>query len=192
MKPGRIFLLLLLSFVLGIAIAGYRLFDFENSPAFFKNGNWMGTTNLPLGKDPLLTAQIALFALYALPSEEAVYLFGKRDDKGDLLNGSNDYEITGNISQLKAGYWSITVYGRDLFLIPNEANRFSFNGANVHTDSAGNFRIVLSASPKPGNWLPVPKQGKFSLLLRVYMGEREFLNQLSTTPLPTVKISKKE
>jgi hypothetical protein len=187
MKAVKFVGLILLAVVLGTGIAAYRIFDFENSPAFFKNGTWMGSNKLPLGTNPLVTAQITLFALYALPSEEAVYLFGRRDSEGNVLSGNKDYEITGNLNQLKAGYWSITAYGKDLFLIPNEAGRYSFNGNNVQADSAGNFRIVLSAKPQPGNWLPLAKGKRFNLLLRLYMGEQQFLDELNTTPLPVIK-----
>lgn len=187
MKAVRFTGLILLAVVLGTGIAAYRIFDFENSPAFFKNGSWMGSNKLPLGTNPLVTAQITLFALYALPSEEAVYLFGRRDSEGKVLSGDKDYEITGNLNQLKAGYWSITAYGKDLFLIPNETNRYSFNMNSVQADSLGNFKITLSATPKPGNWLPVTKGRRFNLLLRLYMGKPEFLEHLSSTPLPTLK-----
>ncbi|MCW5906862.1 MAG: DUF1214 domain-containing protein [Chitinophagales bacterium] len=186
MNTWKYILLVLLAIVLGTAIAAFRIFSYENSSALFKNGNWMGTTDLPLGRDNLITAQVTLLAMYAFPSEEAVYLFAQRDVDGNLLHTANDYRISGNINLIKAKYWSITAYGKDLFLIPNEASRYSFNYSNIKTDTTGNFTIILSPTKHNGNWLPTPTNARFNLLLRIYKGEKEYLKELSTTPLPSI------
>jgi hypothetical protein len=183
-------LFVFLAFLLALGVAFLRIKDTDNSTAFFKNGVWQGTTNLPLGKDPLITTQVALFALFALPSEEAVYLFARKDNLGNKLDGTKDYTITGNIHQLQANYWSITAYGKDLYLIPNEANRFGFSKSTIVTDSAGNFTIQISATAKEGNWLPAPAASPFGLLLRIYQGEKGFMEKLSSTPLPELKMTK--
>lgn len=190
MKFLKAFLFVVVACALGIGIAIFRIKDFENSPAFFKNGAWRGTTNLPLGKDPLLTAQITVFALFALPSEEAVYLFAGRDNNNEKLNAANDYTITGNIHQIQSKYWSITAYGKDLYLIPNADSRFGFSSTALVTDSAGNFTINVSAQKKSGNWLPVKEGAPFSLVLRIYKGEKSFMDKLQNTPLPEIKIVK--
>ncbi len=179
-----------LSVIIGMVVAAMRLFDFEGSKALFKNGSWMGTNDLPLGKEPLITAQVTLFALYALPSEEAVYLFARKDNEGNLLNANHEYQITGNLHQVEAKYWSITAYGRDLFLIPNKENRFSFNGANIQADSAGNFTIILSSKPHEGNWLPTAPDSRFNLLFRIYRGNKDFIKKLKEASLPEIKIVK--
>ncbi len=187
MKLRYIFLCVLAGVILGCGVAVYRIADVEHSNAFFTNGNWTGTNQLPLGKDALLTTQITLFAMYALPSEEAVYLMSRRDDTGERYHSSNDYVITGNVHGINAGYWSITAYGTDLYLVPNKAERYSFNNTNIAIDSAGNFRIVLSARAQKGNWLPIPEDAEFNLLLRIYQGNNSFLQQLSATPLPRIE-----
>ena len=130
---------------------------------------------------------MTLFALFALPSQEAVYLLAADDDKGKRLNGDNLYSISGNINDIKAEYWSITAYASDLYLIPNEAGRYAFNRDNLKTDSAGNFTIYLSAAKTEGNWLPIKKGEKFELLLRLYKGEKEFLQELDKANLPIVR-----
>lgn len=187
MKTWKIVLCVVAGVLLGCAVAAYRLADVEHSPAFFTNGNWTGTNQLPLGKDALLTSQITLFAMYALPSEEAVYLMSRRDDSGERFHSWNDYVISGNVHDIRAGYWSITAYGTDLYLVPNKADRYAFNNTIIAADSAGNFRIVLSATEQKGNWLPIPKDAEFNLLLRIYEGDSGFLQKLSTTPLPRIE-----
>jgi hypothetical protein len=72
-------------------------------------------------------------------------------------------------------------------LIPNEPNRFSFNYDNLQTDSVGNFKIVLSADKTSGNWLPVAKDKKFDLVLRIYHGDSLFMEHLDKAALPVIK-----
>lgn len=182
------FLFVFLAVIVGLAVGVYRIAKLENSKSFFRNGNWTGSKSLPLGKDDLITAQVSVFALFALPSEEAIYLFARRDEKNELLHSENDYSISGNVHQLKAKYWSITAYGKDLYLIPNAEDRYAFNNTSLQTDSAGNFSIIISPVKKTGNWLPSPFEKKrFNLVLRIYKGDKAFIEQLDTISLPQIK-----
>jgi hypothetical protein len=181
------FFFLLLAIALGLALAVYRIADVDSSKAFFHNGSWIGSNSLPLGKNNLLTAQVTLFGLFALPSDEAIYLFSRKDDHAELLNGIHDYVLTGNFTQIKAKYWSITAYGKDLFLIPNEVNRYSFNNSNLQTDSLGNFSIIISEAKQSGNWLPIEKDKRFNLVLRIYKGDEAFVSHLGIVALPIIK-----
>jgi hypothetical protein len=183
----RKFLFFLFAITLGIGVAIFRIANIENSDAFFHNGSWIGSNSLPLGKNNLVTAQITVFGLFALPSEEAIYLFARRDDKNELLSGDADYEIFGNINQMKAKYWSITIYGKDLYLIENEVDKFSFNQSNVQADSLGNFSILVSAKRHERNWLPSKSNGRFNLVLRIYDGEKQFISNLEQADLPKIK-----
>lgn len=180
MKILKNLLLLVLALLVGAGIAVYRIADFERSDAFFHNGSWMGSKNLPLGKDPLLTTQITVFALFA-----------KRDKNNEIFDSSNDYTISGNIHQISAKYWSITAYGSDLYLIPNAPKRFSFNNSTIQTDSLGNFTISVSHQPRSGNWLPTPDHASFNLVLRIYKGDKYFLERLDTTSLPEITLTAK-
>jgi hypothetical protein len=179
--------LCVIAIITGIGIAAARIAYFEYSPAYQTFGSWRGSTNLPLNRDDLVTTQITLFALFALPSQEAVYLFARNDNQGERLSGSGTYSIEGNIHAIKADYWSITAYGSDRFLIPNQLNRYSFNYDNLQTDSAGNFKIILSADKTSGNWLPVIKNKKFDLVLRIYHGDSLFMQHLEKAELPGIK-----
>ncbi|HLP51460.1 MAG TPA: DUF1214 domain-containing protein [Chitinophagales bacterium] len=180
-------LFILLALLCGLGVGVYRIAGIEHSEVFFTNGSWTGSKDLPLGKDKLLTAQASVFALFALPSKEAVYLFARRDEKKELLNSANDYTITGNLNQINAKYWSITAYGKDLYLIPNPAERYSFNNANLVADSAGNFTITVSHVKKGDNWLPAPDNARFNLVLRIYKGDFNFISGLETASLPEIK-----
>lgn len=187
MNYVKAFLFVLVAVLVGAGIGVYRIAGVEDSKVFFTNGSWTGSKDLPLGKDKLLTAQASVFALFALPSKEAVYLFARRDESKELLNSANDYTITGNLNQIKANYWSITAYGKDLYLIPNNSDRYSFNNNSIKADSLGNFTITLSHTPKGDNWLPTPQDARFNLVLRIYKGEFNYLSNLETTQLPAIK-----
>jgi len=190
-KYLKIFLFIFFSVTIGLLIGVYRIADFESNNLFFHNGSWIGSKNLPLGKDDLLTAQISVFALFALPSEEAVYLAALRDNHKQRLHSKNDYILSGNVNNIHAKYWSITAYGSDLFLIPNEEERYSFNNTNVETDSSGNFSIILSANKQQGNWLPSPQHAKYGLLFRLYQGKKGFVEHLDEAHLPEIKMLEK-
>lgn len=183
----NIFLVLLLAIATGLGAAVYQICRVENNPLFFNHRGWVGTSNSPLGQNPLLTAQVTLFALFALPSKEAVYLFARKDGSGAMLHSKNNYTISGNIHQIKAKYWSITAYGSDLFLVPNTAKQYSFNNKSIQADSSGNFTITLAPQPSGNNWLPTPPNGHFNLLLRMYLTEPAFAAELATAPLPVIK-----
>ena len=182
-----VFMVLLFAITAGFGIAYYRITSIQTSAAFVQYGSWRGSKDLPLNRDDLVTTQVTLFALFALPSQEAVYLFASKDADDKTLNGSSDYTIEGNIHDIKAVYWSITAYGKDQFLIPNEANRYSFNENSLTTDSLGNYKITLSAERKAGNWLPVKKNAPFRLVLRLYQGKKDFLEHLDNVHLPAIK-----
>jgi hypothetical protein len=179
--------LVLLAVLTGLGIAAYRISSIETSPAFAQYGSWRGSKDLPLNRDDLVTTQVTLFALFALPSEEAVYLFASQDATNKSLNGSSDYVIEGNVHNIKAAYWSITAYGKDQLLIPNDANRYSFNASSLVTDSLGNYKITLCAERKTGNWLPITKDAPFRLVLRLYQGKKDFLEHLESAGLPVIK-----
>ncbi|HWB65021.1 MAG TPA: DUF1214 domain-containing protein [Chitinophagales bacterium] len=187
MKIKHILIIIPLAVLLGTGIALARIARIDGSPAFAHYGAWRGTTSLLLSHSDLVTTQVTAFALFALPATEAVYLFALNDDNHQRLNGNESYLIKGNVHDIKVGYWSITAYGKDLFLIANDENKYSFNGNNLITDSTGNFEITLSAERKGNNWLPVKKGEKFELLLRLYQANPDFVTNLDKAHLPEIK-----
>ena len=132
-----------------------------------KNGPWF--TNLTIGSrqcNPYLKAQVALKGLFALHKSESIYYLANCDEDGQPLNSSYDYRIEGE--DLDARWWSITVYGEDLFLIPDGQCRYSYNRTNVTCNADGKYTIYLSATFKNGNWLPTGDEKQLYLTLRLY------------------------
>ena len=170
-KPLKILLGVLTVLVIGGAIGyGTAVAAYEGlySRGTIHNGQWV--TNMSTGSSEAgiyARAQIALHALLALARSEAVYYQCVGDDKGKQLRAGCDYRIEGKA--LDARWWSITVYGQDDFLIPNEQKRYSFNANTLKLNLDGSYLIYLSASPKEGNWLPIGIQyQKVVLMLRLY------------------------
>ena len=91
------------------------------------------------------------------------------------------------------GFWSITVYGDDNFLIDNELNRYCVNDrSNITANADGTYDIYLQAArpeeeARVRNWLPTGSEG-FHLYMRIYLPEESAIN--GTWKAPTItKIS---
>lgn len=149
----------------------------------------MGHNLSEVGTSQLLTARIAVAALFALNPKEVIYLVAKDDSDGNELSSENEYVIRG--VPLDARYWSITFYNHDYFLIPNEDNRFSYNLHNVKYESDSSFVINISSQRKEHNWLPSGNDGQFYLAIRMYHPGASVYNNLETIQLPTIEKVKK-
>jgi hypothetical protein len=187
-KPTKFLIAAVVVLVLGVAI-GYvtasPLVDriFMNDAV--RNGPWM--TNLDIGSQQAgiyLRAAIARHGLLALTKSEAVYLSAYSDSEGQPLRSSCDYTI--ECKDLDAEWWSITIYGKDDFLIPNPQNLYSCNGNNLVRDADGMFRIHLSATPQEVNWLPSGNEETLSLTLRLYKAGQALLNDPGAAELPRI------
>jgi hypothetical protein len=152
-----------------------------------RNGPW-GTT-LATGSasaNPYLRAWIARHALLALRKEETIYFSAYTDDDGKPLRGDCNYRIEGRAPD--ARWWSITAYGEDDFLIPNEQGRYSWGSTEITLDEDERFTIYLSRDPRPGHWLPTGEAKRLCLSLRLYNPGPAYYNRssLRTVELPRI------
>lgn len=175
--------ILLTAFLLGIASAVWATRQFFSSP--LKNGPWfydplIGST----AANPYLRATIARVGLLALNQFEALYLIAQQDSEGNPLRGDASYRIEGQI--LPARWWSITAYGPDCFLIPNNLDRYSYNVSNLQWNPDGSYVIYVSPQPKEGNWIPVDRVKNFDLTLRLYNPAPFILESFSSLLLPQI------
>lgn len=69
---------------------------------------------------------IAYNFIIGLPPSEVYYGLGKYDSNLEALNANNSYIIHIN-KNLSCEWWSLSVYGKDKHLIPNELDVFSIN-----------------------------------------------------------------
>jgi hypothetical protein len=136
--------------------------------------------------DMYTRAIVAVTGLFALNRDETIYFSARETGDHQALLRNCVYVIEGKA--LRAGWWSVTAYAQDNFLIPNAANRFSFNMGNLVLGPDGGFRIDTAPSPVSGQWLPTGEgNGGFSLLLRLYNPAPEVAADPGSIPLPTIR-----
>ncbi len=131
-------------------------------------------------------AGIALTALGANPIEVALYLQTKNDISGDMLNGQHCYTIYFDEVPpvLDKGFWSLTMYGDDNFLVENELDRYTINDrSDIVYGEDGSLEITVCADAPEDttNWLPAPA-GDFHLLLRIYSPDIDKINTQWESP----------
>lgn len=179
----KLIICLLLGIAAGVASAllavNYvaELFSVSNGP--WKVSMLAGSE----GADIYTRAAIALNALFALNKSEAVYFIAKTDSRGNPLRLECDYRIEGKA--LPARWWSITAYGSDLFLIPNDYDKYSVTSASIEISDEG-WTVRLSDSPKEGNWIPISGKGQFHLVLRLYNPDEVVYSSPDSINLPEI------
>jgi hypothetical protein len=146
---------------------------FEDTP---KINGWAYTTEAgTYGTDYLQRAMITAIGLGANRPQDAVYPTGIKDGEGNDFDAlSKKYVMHFDKGQMPPakGFWSLTMYDKDFFFVPNPLNRYTLSSRSKFiTNADGSVDLYLQAdSPgkaKEANWLPAPK-AKFSPMLRLY------------------------
>ena len=152
-------------------------------------GPWSWRTSAHTGEASaglLRRAVIARVGIWALPPSEVVYFAAQTDTDGKPLSRRCTYEIAGT-GDAPARWWSISLY-RDHFWVDNPLDRYSFSKTTVARNPDGSWKIMISATPQPGNWIPMgPKDGRFALSYRLYQPQPSVSAQPKAVPLPAVR-----
>ena len=189
MKKRLYFILLsLLGLVLGAVMASRAIQAADqNKNLVLRNAEWGYFASMDLAVNDLQRAFIGRIGLFALQDSEAIYFIANQDNEGKPLNADSQYLIEGQA--LDAAYWSITLYGEDHFLIPNEEKRFSYNQVNVqYKDSLkGRYQIQLGGNKIMENHLPMRGKQQVNLLLRLYQPSSELYTNRVDIVLPSIK-----
>jgi hypothetical protein len=79
------------------------------------------------------------------------------------------------------GFWSLTMYDKDLFFVPNDINRYNLSQRDTFiTNEDGSIDLYLQAessgADKEANWLPAPKATPFKLSLRLYSPRKSVMD----------------
>ena len=72
------------------------------------------------------------------------------------------------------GFWSVTVYNKDRYMVPNKYNAYSFNNVTAMKNSDGSVTIHFGGDPKAGNYLPITDGWLY--LVRMYRPRKEILD----------------
>jgi hypothetical protein len=133
------------------------------------------------GTDYLLRAAVARFGLGANSSADAIYPVAVKDSTDIPLVGTSSYVIHFAPGQTPPalGFWSLTVYDTDGFLVHNPINRYDVGSqTGLVPNPDGSVDIFLqNTAPHTlqSNWLPTPA-APFTLTLRVYWPDQSVLS----------------
>ena len=110
----------------------------------------------------------------------AIYPKTDADITGETLTGEKTYTLHFETLPpvLEGGFWSITAYDEENFLIDNPINRYCINDrSDFQRNEDGTLDIVLSkeAPENTSNWLPV-SDGQFHLFMRIYLPDMAALD----------------
>jgi hypothetical protein len=90
-----------------------------------------------------------------------------------------------------SAFWSVTLYGPDMFFYDNPANVYSVSGdtPGLQANADGSLDLLVRGTQPASmqaNWLPCPA-GKFYLMLRMYLPGASVLG--GTWPYPEVSVA---
>jgi hypothetical protein len=152
--------------------------------AAVQNGPW--STSLVTGgtdADAYTRTLVAITGLLALNKDETIYYNAEKDSAGEALDGNCSYRLEGRDPD--ARWWSITVYGRDHFLLDTPSQRYSVSKSNVVRAADGAFVVRLSTVEEPRNWIAISPDG-FQLTLRLYNPGPAVKDDPAAAPLPAI------
>ena len=166
----------------------------EKSKSFAaQTGQWgyWGEPIADFGTEYDFRALVALVGIGANPVTTAIYPKVEKDSDGNTLNGMNSYTIhfeKDGLPQTKAyGFWSITAYNSNYFLIDNSLSRYSINDrSELKFNEDGSLDIFLQVYPPldssmENNWLPISLDD-FHLYMRIYLPTENVLDGEWTAP----------
>jgi hypothetical protein len=157
-------------------VAQLKIMEYFKKAAEPVNGWMYLTKNIGIyGTDYIQRALVTAIGLGANRPQDAIYPTSQKDADGHEYDGaSKKYVIHIDKGQTPPvdGFWSITMYDKDYFFVPNPLNRYTLSARNKFTTNPdGSVDLYLQAdSPgkaKEANWLPAPK-AQFIPMMRLY------------------------
>ena len=154
-------------------------------------GQWIyyGRPIGDFGTAYIYRAMVALVGLGANTVDVAIYPKTHTDVTGAALNGEKTYTIHFETlpPTLEGGFWSVTAYNEENFLIDNPIDRYCINDRSAYRlNEDGTLDITLSkeAPEDTSNWLPV-SDGEFHLFMRIYLPD---MTALETWKAPVIRV----
>jgi DNA sulfur modification protein DndE len=148
---------------------------------FARHNGYLVTPTGTYGTDYRLRAVVTQVGLGALRPEQSVYPLALLDRTGQPLTGAKRYVVhvpAGGLPPVTAtGFWSLTLYDNDGFIVDNEIDRYAINDrTDLHFNADGSVDLYVQAQrptdpTQAQNWLPTPA-GAYRLLWRTYGTEQ--------------------
>jgi len=175
--------MLVLGIALGLGVTWFTVVRGGLS-SDISDGVWRTSLDIGSSSGNMATrARVAVHGLLALNRSETMYYSAATDSSGAALDGRCTYRLRG--SDPKTRWWSITAYGADDYMIPNEAHRYAVSKNSITRDPDGTFNVMVSKENGGENWIYV-KPGPFSLTLRLYNPDAGVVADPAHAALPTV------
>lgn len=141
------------------------------------------------GTDYAKRAAIARFGLGANTIEDAFYPTMGGNFSKETADSAKRYVLHFDKDQLPPAraFWSVTAYDKDQRFAENPIDRYALGDRDpLVFNSDGSLDLYLQRqSPgleREANWLPTPKEGPFSLTMRLYWPKREAFDGTWTPP----------
>jgi hypothetical protein len=142
-------------------------------------GTWLlGDDDMTSLDDWLFRAGTGFGYVWGDSETEILFPFARRDERGEMLTGTNRYELHFPKGQLPpACYWRISMYNMEGFFVNNPINRYGIGNMaeELQLDSDGGLTIYIGhdspGKDKEANWLPSPAEG-FFMVMRLYQPEQ--------------------
>jgi DNA sulfur modification protein DndE len=148
------------------------------------NGWIVSTGSGHYGTDYLQRALVAYVGVGGNLPADGFYPIARFDGSGKVLNGANCYVMHFTKADIPPihprGFWSITLYDKEYFLVSNAINRYSLSPRDqLQRNPDGSMDLYIqNESPGPdkqANWLPAPG-GEFILMMRLYWPKDEVVD----------------
>ena len=72
------------------------------------------------------------------------------------------------------GFWSVTVYNKDRFMVKNDLDRYSLNNVTAKKNKDGSVTIRFGGDPKAENYIPIVPGWQY--IVRLYRPHKEVLD----------------
>ena len=95
-------------------------------------------------------------------------------------DGKTPYTITVPKEVPADGFWSVTVYNQERFMVKNEYNSYSLNSLTAEKNEDGTTTLNLGGDPKAKNFLYIPEGWLY--IVRFYQPRQEILDGSWTFP----------
>jgi hypothetical protein len=143
-------------------VAGYA--KLENGWLYVKKTGLYGTSNLD-------RAMVTWQGLGANRPQDASYPTAEGPDLLKKFSGEHKYVMHFNKGERPPAqaFWSITMYDKDYFFVPNPINRYTVSSrSKFKTNPDGSVDIYVQHDPlseeKEANWLAAPADKSFLMM----------------------------
>lgn len=134
--------------------------------------------------DPYSGAMLARSGEVPLGAAEGLAFSADTDSAGAPLSGRCNYVIVGQTPL--ARLWTLTAYDSQGRLMGDAGQRTSFHSREILRRPDGRFEIRAASQVQPGNWLPITRDERFRIVLRLYDTPLATGNQLGELVMPQI------